>query len=66
MLLKIKKIVANGKSMSHMQDNERAVKETTRAAAKSIGLQNQKKNILCTNVSREKYPTEVNKKQFFS
>ena len=54
------------KIKSHSQDNERQIKETTRAAAMRIGVMNQKKCILTTQTSREKRPTEMNKSDFFS
>ena len=52
------------KVLVHSQANERAVQQTTKAASHNIGVENQKMNILCTNKSREQFPTKMNKCNF--
>ena len=49
---------------AHNQDCERAVKETTRASACSIGNLDQKRNILATKISRDEHNIEFNKRDF--
>ena len=54
------------KVLVHSQANERAVQQTTQASARNIGVEMQKMNILCTNKSREQFPTKMNKCHFVS
>ena len=49
---------------AHNQDCERAIKETTRASACSIGNLNQKRNIVATKISRDEHNIEFNKRDF--